>query len=316
TEKFMKSIEKYKRKRNFIDRAIYSHLIMKKKKIAISNLKKELDFADIIIDYDMGLLRHINKLNLIGKKVVGWCHLGNGDHIGSKKKKKNLKKFTNIVTINQEMADGYKKNYPDYNFKIDLIYNFMDESVIIEKSLEKVEEELEAYIVSVGALTEIKNHTMLIKAYKILVDKGRKENLVIIGEGIEREKLEVLIKELKLKNRVILLGRKENPYKYMKNSQFYIQTSWQEGMPLVVIEAMILGKAVVCTRNSGTEEILKDSKYGLVVDIEVEKIADTMEKIILSSDLKEKYEELSFKRSKDFFKEEGKNNIERFIDFI
>ncbi|MGL6023126.1 MAG: glycosyltransferase, partial [Cetobacterium sp.] len=60
TEKFMQKLEKYKSSKNLIHKILYSVLLKSKKKIAIKNLKKNLNYSDIIIDYNLGLLRHVN----------------------------------------------------------------------------------------------------------------------------------------------------------------------------------------------------------------------------------------------------------------
>ena len=80
-----------------------------------------------------------------------------------------------------------------------------------------MEKDYGKYIISVGSLTENKNHKLLINAFKILKDKYKvSEKLLIAGEGKERENLEKQIRELNLENDVLLLGKKENPYKYIK----------------------------------------------------------------------------------------------------
>lgn len=314
TEEFMNKIEKYQSSKNFLEKLYYSHLLKLKKKISLKELKKYLNFSDIIIDYDMGLLRNLHKINLQNKKIIGWSHAGSGELLRKKQKRENVNKYDCIVTINETMKNGYLKNYN--NKEVVKIYNFLDFDLIEKKAEEKLEKDYGKYIISVGSLTENKNHKLLINVFKILKDKYKvSEKLLIAGEGKERENLEKQIKELNLGNDVLLLGQKENPYKYIKNSELYILPSKAEGLPLTLLEAMRLRKMVICIKNNGTNEVLEDRKYGeFILENKTEKIAEKINYYLENKNERKKYEELGYERAKDFSKENGKKVIEEFID--
>ena len=314
TEEFMNKIEKYQGSKNFLKKLYYSHLLKLKKKISLKELRKYLNFSDIIIDYDMGLLRNLHKINLQNKKIIGWSHAGSGELLKKKQKRENVNKYDCIVTINETMKNGYLKNYN--NKEIVKIYNFLDFDLIEKKAEEKLEKDYGKYIISVGSLTENKNHKLLINVFKILKDKYKvSEKLLIAGEGKERENLEKQIKELNLGNDVLLLGQKENPYKYIKNSELYILPSKAEGLPLTLLEAMRLRKMVICIKNNGTNEVLEDRKYGeFILENKTEKIAEKINYYLENKNERKKYEELGYERAKDFSKENGKKVIEEFID--
>ena len=314
TEEFMNKIEKYQSSKNFLEKLYYSHLLKLKKKISLKELKKYLNFSDIIIDYDMGLLRNLHRINLQNKKIIGWSHAGSGELLRKKQKRENVNKYDCIVTINETMKNGYLKNYN--NKKVVKIYNFLDFDLIEKKAEEKLEKDYGKYIISVGSLTENKNHKLLINAFKILKDKYKvSEKLLIAGEGRERKNLEKQIRELNLENDVLLLGQIENPYKYIKNSELYILPSKSEGLPLTLLEAMRLRKMVICIKNDGTNEVLEDRKYGeFILENETEKIAEKINYYLENKDERKKYEELGYERAKDFSKENGKKVIEEFID--
>ena len=314
TEEFMNKIEKYQGSKNFLGKLYYSHLLKLKKKISLKELKKYLNFSDIIIDYDMGLLRNLHKINLQNKKIIGWSHAGSGELLRKKQKRENVNRYNCIVTINETMKNGYLKNYN--NKEIVKIYNFLDFDLIEKKAEEKLEKDYGKYIISVGSLTENKNHKLLINAFKILKEKYKIfEKLLIAGEGKERENLEKQIKELNLGNDVLLLGQKENPYKYIKNSELYILPSKAEGLPLTLLEAMKLGKMVICIKNNGTNEVLENGKFGeFMLEDDIDKIAEKINYYLKNKDERKKYEELGYDRAKDFGKENGKKVIEEFID--
>lgn len=313
TEEFMNKIEKYQGSKNFLKKLYYSHLLKLKKKISLKELRKYLNFSDIIIDYDMGLLRNLHKINLQNKKIIGWSHAGSGELLRKKQKRENVNKYDCIVTINETMKNGYLKNYN--NKEIVKIYNFLDFDLIEKKAEEKLEKDYGKYIISVGSLTENKNHKLLINAFKILKDKYKvSEKLLIAGEGRERENLEKQIRELNLENDVLLLGQKENPYKYIKNSELYVISSKDESFSLTLVEAMFLKKLVISVKSNGPIEILKNNKYGVLVENNANKMAEKINYYLKNRDERKKYEELGYERAKDFSKENGKKVIEEFID--
>ena len=80
-------------------------------------------------------------------------------------------------------------------------------------------------------------------------------NIIILGEGSERESLENYIRENKLENSIKLLGFKSNPYPYIKNADAYILSSRYEGYPLVLCEALVLNKKIISTDCTGAVEV-------------------------------------------------------------
>lgn len=218
SQNFSRGLEKSRHSKNPLKRAWYSFLLREKKRRATREIQKYLDFSDIIIDYNMGLLRNLHKLNLKGKILVGWSHAGNGELPKSKQKRENQERYDYIVTINERMKRGFEKNttHP----KIEKLYNFMGLENIVEKSEVEIAEDFR-YILSVGSLTENKNQSLLIDVFSELKkEQNIPEKLVLIGEGKERESLENKIKNLGMEKEIFLLGARLNPYNYIKEQNF------------------------------------------------------------------------------------------------
>lgn len=313
SEKLMEDISLLKNKKNIFTKLYYSILLKKKKNVAIKEFEKNLNFGDIIIDYDMGLLRNLHKLPLKSKTLIGWSHAGEGTLPKNKQKRKNIEKYNYIVTINDIMKKGYEKNLNDP--KILKINNFMNFDKILEKSNEEVKEYGE-YIISVGSLTENKNYILLIEAFgELKKEKNIKDKLIIIGDGKEKEKLKKRIDELALNEDILLLGQKQNPYKYMKKSKLYVSTSKNEGLSLTSIEAMILQKMVIAVENNGTRELLdKNSIYGKLIKNEREDLKKELYYFLINDEERKKYEVKGFERAKNYDRNIVKGEIERFID--
>lgn len=315
SEYFMKKLNEYKNSKNIVKKILYSYLLKKKKKLALKEIKKYLNFADIIIDYDMGLIRNLHKLPLENKKVIGWSHAGSGGKYKSKQKNKNLEKYDYIVAINEEMKRGYEANTK--NPIIEKIYNFIDVGKIQKLSLEELPKDYKdkKYIVTVGALTENKNHILLIEAFsKLKLENKIEEKLYIIGEGKEKENLIKKIKDLKMEDEIFLLGKKINPYNFIKNAELYVSTSISEGLPVTFLEALALGKTVISTPNNGAKEVLDEkSLYGKVIlDFDVENLAKEI--LFYLKNKNERFDEKSLERIKDFDRNSLKLQVEEFID--
>lgn len=126
------------------------------------------------------------------------------------------------------------------------------------------------YLITVGRLTEIKSHISLIKALHHLPAEIQ---LIIIGQGEEKENLNNYIQKNHLTQRVHLLGAKNNPFKYIKHADIFVLSSKGEGFPNVLIEAMICQVPVISTDCiSGPREILApttDMNFQLKQDIEI-----------------------------------------------
>lgn len=310
---FMEKLLNLKKSRNPIKKIIYSYMLKKKKSVGIKKINENMEKYHCFIDYDMGLLRNFHKIKR-SCPFAGWSHAGKGEILKNRKKRDNVNLYDYIVAINEEMKKGYEKNYTPKVVKID---NFIDIDDIKKKGDEELEEKkLGKYILSVGSLTENKNHKELVVAFKRYVEEYDGDlNLVILGEGKERKSLEEMIKVAELEDRIFLLGNKKNPYPYMKNCELYIQTSKAEAFSLVLAEAMSFGKCVISKKNIGAVYVLNNGEYGVLVET-ADDIVVKIDRILSDEGLRKEYEKKSYLRSKEFSKERAKEKIEEFIDAI
>lgn len=306
-------LENNRRSKNPFKRIYYSFLLSEKKRKAAKELKRYLDFSDIIIDFNMGLLRNIHKLELKDKTLVGWSHAGNGELPKSSCKRKNTERYDYIVAINERMKKGYEKSTK--RPQIVKLYNFMGLESIIEKSKIAIPEKFK-YIVSVGSLTDNKNQALLIDVfYELKKESGIEEKLILIGEGQERARLEEKVKNLGMEKEIFLLGAKLNPYNYIKDAELYVVTSKEEGFSLTTLEAMTLKTMVIATKTDGTREILgEDSQYGKLVESSKEDLKREILYYLKNREKRRVYEELGYTRAKDFSKDNAITKIEEFID--
>lgn len=166
-----------------------------------------------------------------------------------------------------------------YNFninrnKIKVIYNGFDFDYINKKKYENIDSFYESLIenkeliVSVGRLTEAKGHWHLIRAMKDVVDINKNTILFIIGDGNLKEYLQSLIIKLELDKNVYLLGKQENPFKFIARSKLFVFPSLWEGFPNAIVEAMYCNVPIIASNcKSGPCEILNDVEYKQIFEI-------------------------------------------------
>lgn len=118
-------------------------------------------------------------------------------------------------------------------------------------------------ILSVGRLVRQKGFDLLIRAVALLKDE--RIQLTILGDGPEEASLRALAEELGVSDRVKFPGFTLNPFKTMRNSDLFVLSSRWEGFGHVIVEAMVVGLAVVATCcPSGPDEIITDGVDGLL----------------------------------------------------
>lgn len=123
-------------------------------------------------------------------------------------------------------------------------------------------------VLSVGRLTAEKNFPLLLEAFSFLRRGGRRIRLVIIGEGMERAKLETLVARSGLSEEIALPGFVANPYPYMARAAVFALSSRWEGFGNVLVEALAAGTPVVSTDcPSGPAEILDGGRYGRLTPV-------------------------------------------------
>lgn len=223
-----------------------------------------------------------------------------------KKLKQQYKKYDGIVCVSQDVQNGFRQVFGE-EFDTIVLPNVIDEEVIRKKAEEQIfdidkREGNRNTFLAVGRLTQQKNFKHLINACGKLQNDGVKFHLDILGEGPEKEALDRQIKELNLIDSVKLRGYKENPYPWMKNADAIVCSSKYEGISSVVIEALILGKAVITVPCSGMNELLGNSEYGIIAEDSDKGLYNSLKNFLNNPLIKSHYEKKALQRSSMFSK--------------
>jgi len=220
-----------------------------------------------------------------------------------------LKAANLIIPVSDQVKILFKEHYRISEKKLKLIYNGLELEQI--KMLEK--EEIEIYkdifdnqdfikFITVGRLIETKGYRYLIQAFNNVHKQLPSSKLFIIGDGPLKNQLRNLIKKYDLVDHVFLLGLRKNPYKYLAKSNIFVLSSFREGLPMVLLEALTCGLPIISTNcETGPKEILDNGKYGLLVRIkDSQDLAEKMVYLANNKELMKRYSKLSLERAKFF----------------
>ena len=155
-------------------------------------------------------------------------------------------------------------------------------------------------LVCVGRLSEQKGHLVLLEAINNLVSKGIQLKLLLVGDGPLRSEIESLIASLKLQDYVEITGWATNSEvrQHILDSQLMVLPSFAEGLPVVIMEALALGRPVISTYIAGIPELLDNQSCGwLVTPGSVEELTSTIQTALnLDRDRLEQMGQIGIKR--------------------
>lgn len=219
---------------------LFSTIIKNKNKFDIAICYATYDYPSSILSRHLGkksvLWIHSNYYNIYKKDSIKMLSFFN---------KRKIKKFNKLVFVSNESKQDLIKHYQDLEKKSVVINNLIDYKNIIEKSKEKIITKENPTILFLGRLEEESKGLMLLFS---LANKLKEFDLWIVGDGPDKEKYLNYIKTHKIKN-VKFYGMKSNPYPYIKCCDLLILPSIYEGFPVVILEALTLGKKVLTTIN-------------------------------------------------------------------
>lgn len=232
----------------------------------------------------------------------------------AEKTKKYYQKFDRVVCVSDLGQQSFLELFGD-EIQTAIVHNTVDCEEILQNAQEPVFElPAPPLVVSLGRLAEPKCYLRLLKAHKQLLDEGIRHNLLILGEGPDREMLEAFARENGLASTVRMPGFKANPYPYLKAADILACSSIYECFSTFVTEGLILGKPIVTTDVSGMRELLGDSEYGLITRIEDEDFCEGLKKMLLNEQLRQEYACKAAIRGKDFTTEKLVSETERFFE--
>ena len=235
-------------------------------------------------EYDLAisfLQPHNIVLNKVkAKRKVAWIHTDYSSvHVNTKLELPVWAGFDYIASISPDCTKSFLKAFPSLENKIIEIENILSSDFIRQQAeLLDVSDEMPKHginLLSVGRYCHAKNYDNVPDIMKRLLEIGFKDlRWYIIGFGGDEPLIRQKIAEAGMEDHVILLGKKDNPYPYIKACDIYVQPSRYEGKSVTVREAQVLCKPVIVTNYPTAKSQIKDGVDGIIVPQDNEGCAD------------------------------------------
>ena len=251
------------------------------------------------------------------KKKVAWIHTDYSRvEMDRESQLVMYSNYDKIASISDKAAEKFVRIFPSLKDKVITIQN-----ILPEKYINKITDEFTAEneisndgsikLLSIGRFCTAKNFDNIPEICKLIRNQGVNIKWYIIGYGGDEQLIKDKIAEFNMQDYVIVLGKKENPYPYIKACDIYIQPSRYEGKCVAVCEAQILNKPVIITNYATASSQLTDGFDGIVVPMDNQGCAEGIVRVIRDKDLQNNLIENTKKT--DYT---NKNEIEKIYKLI
>lgn len=223
--------------------------------------KKHFDaLIDYISGYSSKLIKHIS-----GPMKITWAHCSM-NCFRENNLISGLRQYDKIVTISDSFLHEFIQTYPAYADKAVRIYNPIDLKEM-QKKLKSADIPNGKYFSCVSRLDSDKDiKTLLIAFDKFWQNENRPDvKLYVVGDGQNKQEFSNFANTLQSAEQIIFTGNKQNPFGYMTGSMAHILSSYNEGLPTVLIEAMAANTLNISSDcPNGPHEILMDGRAGIL----------------------------------------------------
>lgn len=236
----------------------------------LDSVKKKYDIAVSFVHRGYPLFYTIDKI--FAKKKVLWFHHGIYE---ATEKQKALDKvyfhlYDKIIAVSASNQAEMIHYFPELRNKLEVISNLID----IEDIRQKAEEAnfdidtsgKESIFVTVSRISKEKGIDLALDVASILKEKRINFKWYFVGDGPLLSSMKEKALALYLSDSCIFLGAKSNPYSYMKQADFYIQTSFVEAHPITINEALVLKKIIIATKLNSVSAVLQNANMGVLCE--------------------------------------------------
>jgi len=248
-------------------------------------------------NYDVISVQDQYYLALIGLRLAKRFKIGLELQIHGFEKYYGLRKLTAkyvlpradaIRTVSQKLKQRLQTEFKIKEDKISVVPIFVDTEIKIRNFKEKSINDKFIFL-TISRLVPVKNVILQIKAVAELTSQNYKIELRVIGEGPERARLETLIDDLSLTDRVKLFGWQTAVDKFYEQADVFLLTSDSEGWPLVLIEAAGFGLPIIMTDTGSAGEFFVNNDNCLVIGLnDLEALAAAMKNLMADNELRKK----------------------------
>ena len=229
------------------------------------------------------------------KKKIAWIHT---DYtrvwVDAEDELKVWQKYDYVASISSDVTNTFLQVFPSLAPKIVEIENILSPTFVRKRAeLEDTDKEFRQTdnisLLSIGRYSEQKNYDNVPDICKRLINETKLNiKWYIIGYGGDEALIRKKIKEAGMEEQVILLGKRSNPYPYIKACDIYVQPSRYEGKSVTVREAQMLCKPVVVTNYPTAPSQIRSGIDGVIVPMDKEGCANGLAEVICDKSLQER----------------------------
>lgn len=243
------------------------------------------------VEYDLAisfLTPHFFLLNNVrAKKKIGWIHT---DYtrilVDIEEELKMWERLDYIGSISEEVGNRFCEVFPSLRSKLILIENILNTDFIRKRAnasvVTRCDDPSVTTLLTIGRFSPQKKMDEIPSICRKILEQGVSIKWYIIGYG--SEEMERIVRDNAEKegvsDKVVILGKQENPYPYIKACDIYVQPSRYEGKSITVREAQILCKPVIITNYPTAKSQVINGVDGIIVPLEVNACAQMMAEFI------------------------------------
>lgn len=176
-----------------------------------------------------------------------------------------------ICGVSEFVSQGFQRTFPELAGKVCTIENILPRELTARQAevpQNEIPPEGAISLLSIGRFCDAKNFDNVPDICRRLIESGLDVKWYLIGYGGSEQLIRQKIAEVGMQDRVMILGKKDNPYPYMRACDLYVQPSRYEGKAVTVREAQLLGKPVVITKYATSASQLEDGVDGVIVPMD------------------------------------------------
>lgn len=211
-----------------------------------NRLQRKYKFNTVIAFQEGSATQFVSLINYPVNKIA-WVHCDYASRFAAIGKKSELSLYglyNHIVSVSYSAVHSFNSIYPELKDRTKCIYNLIDSSSILQQSSQDINLEKQDNcfnLISVGRFVAVKQFGLIpqiVQRLKLLTKKSF--CWYIVGDGNERNMVESIISSMGLNKNIKILGAKDNPYPYLKQSDLYVCTSLSESFSYTIAESKTL----------------------------------------------------------------------------
>lgn len=185
--------------------------------------------------------------------------------------KEVLEQIDKLGFVSESSVENFKRIHPNFDTKkLFYVYNGIN-NVVKKSSYSHIKSDIKYSFCCAGSISKRKGQEIIVKAINLLSSEEKKQfKITFLGDGADKINLLRLVKANKLENQIVFKGFVNDVTSELKQSNGFILTSFDEGLPVSIIEALRVGLPIISTNVGGIPEMVIDKYNGFLIEPNVD----------------------------------------------